>query len=207
MEVLPSALHGITAACDDPTDAAVVFWHLVRCGHLDDGLNYTVLDLAARFVDEASPSEIMDLLVKLPSLTVLTGNHQPFGGKRRMQLRAFLPEVDEVLEELLWSAWRRGPDVVSARAADLSPALQTGLAFVRMRCGDDVGADERAAVAAGLRATLAGADANMGLTLRVLRSLALPGATQERVDRSAKLLAPDEVATSTRGEVMALFAP
>lgn len=205
VEVLPSHLpNGLRAACATQLeDRSVVFWHLFRNGHLDSGLKYPVLALAAEFADEATPDEIIDLLVKLPTLTVLTGHDQPYGGVRKMQMTPFLPECDERHEELLWSAWRRGPEVVRARENELSADLQRALLCVRHRAGDALTPEQRAAVAQGFAAV--GRPAESPLTLRVATAVAPPSMTRTTVSSGAKLAA-NEVATSTVGEALALFA-
>lgn len=112
-------------------------WHLVACGAIHPETNPSVLDFLSDDFETPAPNVLVDLLVRLPDAS----------SKRFFQNTSMLMDGYSLnINNLLFTAYQRDPELVRSRENDFNKCLRLGFAFVRRRLGETISPEESAAI-------------------------------------------------------------
>ncbi len=122
---------------DDWRSRRALVWHLIACRAAHPEANPHLLYFLEDEPDAAAPEIVIEMLTRLPD-----GSSKKYFSQFSMLMDGYSLSIDK----LLFEAYRRAPDVVRAREADLNASIRLGLAFVRRRLGETISSEDSAAI-------------------------------------------------------------
>jgi hypothetical protein len=120
---------------DDWGQRLPIAWHLVACRAIHPETNRNILEFLGDDFESAAPEVLVDLLVRLPD-----GSSKRFFENSSLLMDGYSITIDN----LLYTAYSRAPDLVRARENELNQCLRRGLAFVRRRLGETISSEDSA---------------------------------------------------------------
>lgn len=104
-------------------------WHLARHGLVDAAATPGLWELLAERPGDVEPEALLALLARLPAGAAFAKLYKHGAPSW------FTPGFDRCLDELLFAAYQRDPELFEGRASELTEAARLALDFVRARSG------------------------------------------------------------------------
>lgn len=112
-------------------------WHLVACHAIHPETNSNILGFLSDDYETPAPEVLVELLVGLPDAS----------SKRFFQNTSMVMDGYSLnINNLLFTAYQRAPELVRAREKEFNKSLRLGLAFVRRRLGETISTADSAAI-------------------------------------------------------------
>ncbi len=113
---------------DDWGSRQAIAWHLVACRAIHPEANVHLFELVSEAPEEPTPEVALELLIRVSNA---------FGSWFK-QTTCILDRYSLTMDKLLLATYRRAPELVKSREAEMSTGLRLGLSFIRRRLGETI---------------------------------------------------------------------